>query len=114
MGATVFKDTIYVSKTLDKQLTGRERKVLLAHEVAHYLHKDRILLIPIVLLFFWCPLVIHGFKRWCELRADEWAIRKTKDILAFITLMGKLTHGGKDHPSKERRIRLAESLRGKI
>lgn len=131
MSATVLGDTIYIDKKLDARLTPGERRVLLAHEIAHYQNKDRlkILLLMIAIIglsilafvnghiFIGIALtvsfayVIHWYQRQIELRADRFALYKTKDFDSFISLMDKLEHDGTSHPGKAERILLAEKMR---
>ena len=108
MGATILGDIIYISKDLDKKLTRGERRIVYAHELGHYIHKDRLLLTCVILLFFWCPAIINRFKRWCEIRADRYAIDNTRDLVSFRTLMDKLEHNNTDHLTKEQRLKMAE------
>lgn len=114
MGATVIGNTIYVSTELVDRLNKREYKVVLAHEVGHWKQKHRILLLPVVLLFWWCPAVVNAFKRFLERQADIYALKMTKDIDAFITLLDKLQHDNATHPTKEARIQLAQAMRGRL
>jgi len=110
MGATVWKDTIYIDKKLSEKLTPRERKIILAHEICHIKRKDRLRklaflwFLPIISLFF-----LDAFSRHLEIIADKYAIIKTNDPEAFISLMDKLEHNDKSHPPKEYRINLARS-----
>jgi len=114
MGATVIGNTIYVSTDLAERLSKREYKLVLAHEVGHYIEKHRLFLLPVVLLFFWCPPVVNAFKRFLDKRADIYALKATKDIDAFISLLDKLTHNNATHPTKDERIKLAETMRGRL
>ena len=112
MGATIVGDTIFIDSALDRQLTKGERRVVLAHELGHYRAKDRLLLLPVVILFFWCPVIVNAFKRWLERRADRYALDTTKDYASFISLMDKLQHNNSTHPSKYDRILMAVTMRG--
>ena len=114
MGATVVGDTIYISKDLSEKMTPAERKVLLAHEVYHWQHRDNLRFISAQILFFWCPPLFNYISRRIETQADKYSIKKTRDVDSFITLMEKLEHNNKRHPSKIERQQLAESMRGKI
>lgn len=128
MGATVVGDIIYISNGLAEQLSKRERKVLLAHELAHYQRKDRLKIMLAGLLIFlsiftafiigmfaagWILIgmsgfIISTFIKHLELSADKFAIQKTQDPQAFQSLMDKLEHGGFTHPTKEQRNRIAK------
>lgn len=114
MGATIVGNKIWTSKDLYNRITDREFKVVLAHEVGHYKQKHRLFLIPVVLLFWWCPFIINSFKRFLERQADLYAIKMTKDIDAFITLLEKLSHDKATHPTKEARLKMAHDMRGRI
>lgn len=111
MGATVFNGKIYISKDLDEKITDRERRVLYAHEIAHYKNKD-------LWIKLFC-LIVDPFRLWIynrvskalEIRADRYALEKTKDKKAFISLMHKLNHNckRKDYPTKQERINLTNA-----
>ena len=110
MGATIVGNVIYIDKDLDARLTERERRVIKAHEVCHYLRRDRLrkalfLCIPIFGLLF-----ANAFSRHLEIIADRFAIMLTKVPYAFISLMDKLQHNSKSHPTKEQRVKLARSF----
>jgi len=105
MGATVVGNTIYISK--DLKLTPSERRVVIAHELGHCYFKHRLILLPVVLLFFWYPAIINAVKRYLEIQADLYALDKTKDYASFVSLMDKLQHNKSNHPTKEARVRLA-------
>jgi Zn-dependent protease with chaperone function len=131
MGATIFKDKVYISHDLDDILTTRERRVLLAHEVAHYKNKDRLRIAGVMLalsaLTLWFMIIqsyifavgvclcfrplVRAYQRRCELRADKYAIEVTQDRDAFLSLMDKLQHAKDTHPSKSERIALANNMR---
>jgi Zn-dependent protease with chaperone function len=128
MGATVYGKVIYISKGLAAQLTPRERKVLLAHELAHYNRKDRLRIMLAIFLITvgilaafllgafvagWILIgmsgfIVSAFMKHIELSADKYAVEKTKDPQAFTTLMNKLDHGGFTHPTKAERVRIAK------
>lgn len=114
MGATLKGDTIYISNELLRVLTQRERRVLLAHEISHWKHKDSIKIFFINILFIIDPLVAYFLKRRIEMRADKEAILKTKDCDAFITLLDKLNRNRADYPDKFSSIQLANNMRGQI
>lgn len=132
MSATVLGNKIYVSNKLKERLTDREYKVLLAHEVGHFVARDRLKIILFMFaliastsLCFYFGQFIAGvifmlsfkpavdmFRRTVELEADRFALRKTKDFDAFVSLMDKLDHNGSTHPAKAERIGLAINMRG--
>jgi len=127
MGATVWCDTIYISKDLSSKITQRERKVLLAHELAHYYRKDRLRILGVMIgyalltllafiaglviaawtLMAFSGVIIVAFIKHIEIEADKFALKATNDPEAFKSLMDKLSHGG-THPTKQARNRLAE------
>ena len=107
-------NTIYISKDLNKRISKEERKIIYAHEIWHWQHKDRLLRAVIFILTFGIKRINDAFGRFLELRADRWAIEKTHDPDSFITLMEKLEHGRADHPTKEARLKLAYQARGEI
>ncbi len=102
MGATYKGDTIYISKDLAAKLTPQERKVLLAHEIAHWKHKDHIWL-GLAKLFL--PMFANRIKLYLETRADKWAINKTKDPSACLSLIEKLNRDN-TYPSREESLNL--------
>jgi Zn-dependent protease with chaperone function len=114
MGATILGDTIYISKNLNKIITPRERLVVLAHELAHYKYKDRLLKFLFLIFTLGIPKLNNLFSQYIENRADEYAIKKTKDPDAFISLLDVLNRKGSNYPSKEDSIKLANNLRGKL
>jgi Zn-dependent protease with chaperone function len=131
MGATVWGDKVYISRDLNEQISTRERRVLLAHEVWHYKNRDRVRLvlahillgllttglfysqffIPGVFVMIMFRPVILAYQRHLELQADKYAIEVTQDRDAFLSLMDKLEHNGPTHPSKDERIALANHTR---
>lgn len=107
-------DEIFISRKLLRILTPRERKVLLAHEVSHWQHKDNIKMFFIKTLLFMFPYVINYLQRQMEIRADREAIEKTKDIEAFKTLLSKLHRSSKCYPSNKFSLTMADKMAGKI
>jgi len=114
MGATIKGDTIYISKDLLKKVTPGERRIILAHEISHWQHKDNLKIFLIRILFFLFPPVINYFQRKFEMRADAEAINRTKDPDSFITLLEKLNRNNTEYPSKFLSLQLANNMRGKI
>lgn len=114
MGATIKGDTIYISKDLLAKITLEERKIILAHEISHWQHKDNIKLIFIKFMFFFMPPVINYFKRKFEMRADREAIKRTKDINSFVSLLEKLKRNSPEYPSMSESLALANQMRGII
>lgn len=133
MSATVYRDTIYISKNLLGTLTPKERKVLLAHEIAHHKGKDRVKIVALMiamlgattacmftgnliagalLMCLFVP-ILRFYQRHIEIEADKYALECTKDFDSFISLMDKLEHNGSTHPGKAERIRLAQDMREK-
>lgn len=133
MSATVLGDKIYVSTKLRGRLTDKEYRVLLAHEVAHFKHMDRIRIIflmaligivtlalfitghwigAIVLMLLFNPIV-KAYQRHIELSADRYAMDKTQDFDSFISLMDKLNHIGDTHPTKAERLTQANNIKAK-
>lgn len=131
MGATIYNHMIYIDPKLSAKLTEREKAVLINHEIGHDKGHDRIKIllfiaaqfalvvisllsgfwfISILLLLFFIPMT-HGFQRQLEIMADEYALNRTKDYNAFISLMDKLEHDGNTHPGKAERISLALKMR---
>ena len=107
MGACVVGETIYISKDLAEKLTGRERRVVLAHELGHYEHRHTLVNALWTILFFWWPSLVNRKRRHMEMIADRYALELTNDKQAFISLMDKLEHSGPSHPTKVERINLA-------
>lgn len=114
MGATIYKNIIYIDKKLNNRITPGERRVLYAHEIWHKKSHDRIKILLITLFLFWCPKAINAFRRYLELRADSYALKRTKDFKSFILLMDKLSHDSSTHPTKESRIYRAQLMKGEI
>lgn len=132
MSATVLGNKIYVSNKLKDRLTDREYRVLLAHEVGHFMAKDRLKIVGLMLALTLATAVcfiygqylagvlvmlvfnpaVNKYQRYVELNADRFALRKTKDFDAFISLMDKLEHNGSTHPAKADRIGQAINMRG--
>lgn len=131
MSATVIGNKIYVSNKLKEQLTQREYRVLLAHEVGHFMSRDRLKIMSfmtgivlattacfyfgqfiagVIMMVSFKPAV-DMYRRYVELNADRYALLKTKDFDAFISLMDKLDHNGSTHPGKADRIGLATNMR---
>jgi Zn-dependent protease with chaperone function len=128
MGATLWCDKIYISKDLSVRLSPRERRVLLAHELAHYYAKDRLRIagvsgglavficwlfsiqsyIPAVAMILMFGILVNAYCRHREIIADKKALAVTRDPQAFLSLMAKLEHGGKRHPSIDYRNNLAK------
>ena len=94
MGAMLVGDTIYISKELSRAITKRERKVLLAHEISHYYHKDHIKNFFLRILSWFSLKTADKIKCNIEARADREAIQRTKDPQAFKTLLYKLKREG--------------------
>jgi len=113
MGSTVKDGVIWISKDLAAKITSKERKIILAHEVSHWRHKDNDTMVFIRILFFWFPAIINYFSRRFEMRADKEAIKMTKDPDSFLTLLDKLGERGKGHPQLFDSIELANTMRGK-
>mgnify|MGYP001165941532 CR=1 FL=1 len=107
MGATIIKNAIYIDKKLVEQLTKNERRVLIAHELSHYMHRDNAVIAVIAVLCFGFMPAINFFRRKMEERADRDALVSTRNFGAFCSLMDKLQHDGVTHPTKERRIKVA-------
>jgi len=134
MSATVFGNKIYVSHDLHDRLTEREYRVLLAHEIGHFMARDRAKIIFMMLtltsiitgLFYFGQFVgavmmmilfkpaVEFYQRHVELNADRFALRKTRDFDSFISLMDKLEHNGRTHPGKAERVQLAKDMRDKL
>lgn len=112
MGATIIGNMLYIDKKLDDKLSSGERRVLIAHELGHYLEAHKFFLSIVVIFFFWCPALVNTFKRWLEYRADFYALKITKDYASFISLMDKLEHNNNTHPAKSERILMALTMRG--
>lgn len=132
MSATVLGNKIYVSNKLKERLTDREYRVLLAHEIGHFMSRDRMKIIlfmlsmvtvttvcfyfgqfiaGIIFMLSFTPAV-NMYRQRIELEADRFALLKTKDFDAFISLMDKLEHNGSTHPAKADRIGQAINMRG--
>uniref|UniRef100_A0A6H1ZF67 Putative peptidase n=1 Tax=viral metagenome TaxID=1070528 RepID=A0A6H1ZF67_9ZZZZ len=111
MGATVIGKTIYISKDLAAKLTPRERKVLLAHELSHWKHRDYIKMFFIKLLGLINPNTANSMRCAIEIRADKEAILKTKDVKAFKALLLKLNRDGAKYPSIDFSIQMANNMR---
>lgn len=113
MGARLVGNTIWIHKELLKKITPDERKILLAHEISHYQNKDNIkmlLLKPMEKMF---PEFAKEIRRGIENRADMFAIKKTKNIKAFKTLLDKLNRDD-NYPTKEFSLNMANNMAGKI
>jgi len=114
MSSFVRGNTIHISKDLADKISKKERKVVLAHEISHWMHKDNIKIRIIRVLFFMFPRVVNYFNRKMEIRADKEAIQTTKDPDSFINLLNKLDREGPGYPSRKFSIELANNMRGRI
>ena len=114
MGSTVIGDTIFISKDLSERINQRERKVLLAHELSHYFHRDWIKMLLIKPLELIAPKIADKIKCNIEIRADKEAIIKTRDPRAYLSLLDKLERKGNSYPTKEYSKTMATNMAGKL
>ena len=114
MGSVLKGDKIYISKDLLSKINDKERKIILAHEISHWKHKDNFRIVLVRALFFMFPGVVNYFNRRFEMRADREAIKITKDPDSFLSLLDKLQRNKKEYPSRQSSIELANNMRGRI
>jgi len=110
MSATVIGDSIYYSKDLINKLTYREFKIVLAHEFAHWINMDTIKFFIAQIILFPFPKLIAKYKRYLETEADRYAITKTKDPDAYLSLLNKI-HRDITYPDINLSKQLAKSAR---
>lgn len=114
MGAMVFRNTIWISKELLEKINDREKRVIMAHELSHYIHKDNIKMTALRVLLFFCPFIVNSISKKIEMRADRESIIKTRDVSAFKSLIDKLNRKGSRYPSKKESLRMADEMAGVI